>query len=353
VRTLSRVIAALRRFVLAGVVTLVAAELSLQAAAWVIHRTGRGGAVGWRTSDLRVLCLGDSNTYGIWVQKDEAWPAVLQAHWNAATPDRKIEVINLAFPGTTSSRVLKNLPAVLDTFRPDLVLVMVGVNDWWSPPVAEGTRDAGLRLKAWLYEHVRLYRIVYMLQRQAFDPAKLHVNDSIRQGDLAPENQPDVVERVKALRAEMGRRIQAGESLEGLRKEVPESLQAPFEYEGKRFDLGMSVEGNDSGEKPADTLERSLVGIGRLARTSSGQLLVMTYPSNVFVYAAANRVVRGVTQRLDVRMLDLTPRFLQACATPTTKGCDRYFLSDQHPNAAGHVMVADAIAEQLRSMMQR
>ena len=351
-RTLGTATALLRRLALASLVALVAAEASLQAAAWALRRTGRGAA-GWRTGDVRVLCLGDSNTYGIWVEKAEAWPAVLQARWNAASPERRIEVINLAFPGTTSSRVLKNLPSVLDTFRPDVVVLMIGVNDWWSPPVADAGPDRALRLKAWLYQHVRLYRILYMLRRQAFDPGKLHVNDSIRRGDLAPENQPEVVERVKALRAELARRIQAGESLAGLRKEVPESLQAPFEYEGKRFDLGMSVEGNDSGEKPAETLERSLVAIERLARGSSGALLVTTYPSNVFVYDAANGVVRRATQRLGVPMLDLTPRFLAACGTATTKGCDRYFLSDQHPNAAGHALVADAIAEHLRSALIR
>lgn len=326
-------------------------ELSLQALAWLVAPGDREQLSRWNTGDVRVLCLSDSNTYGIWVQKSEAWPSVLQERWNATPRGRKVEVINVGFPGTTSSRVLKNLRALLDTFRPDVVFLMIGVNDWWSPPVAgTGPDDARLRLKSWLYEHVRLFRIFYMLQRTRFDSSKLHVNDSVIR-EMSSEDPADVVARVKAYRAELGRRIKAGESLEGVRKEVPESLQAPFEYDGSKFDLGMSVEGNDSGEEPADTLQRSLLEIEHIASRSPARLVLLTYPSNVFVYDAANGVTRETARKLRTRLLDLTPQFVSSCGAATTKGCDRYFLMDQHPNAEGHRLVADAVADHLHSLL--
>ena len=86
-------------------VGLLAAELALQIGSFFV---GLRGPAEWSAAGrpLRLLFLGDSNTYGIYVDPSEAYPRVLEKEWNrqpAATP---VEVLNLGFPGTNSSKGL-------------------------------------------------------------------------------------------------------------------------------------------------------------------------------------------------------------------------------------------------------
>ena len=69
---------------LAGVVVgLIVLEVVLQLAALSVGaRTERISSV-WVTGSLRVLSIGDSNTYGLWLERDESYPSQLEAHWNA------------------------------------------------------------------------------------------------------------------------------------------------------------------------------------------------------------------------------------------------------------------------------
>lgn len=70
----------------------------------------------------RVVALGDSLTAAHGVRPAEAWPALLAelTGW---------EVINGGVSGDTSEGGLQRLPALLDEYRPALVLVTLGGND--------------------------------------------------------------------------------------------------------------------------------------------------------------------------------------------------------------------------------
>jgi hypothetical protein len=88
-------------------------ELGLQAAAVWMRRDGQS-PVAWVTGRRRVLCLGDSNTYGLSLgDRTDAWPQQLEKLWNAVTPSRPAEVLNPGYPGTNSSRPRRDLPAIL------------------------------------------------------------------------------------------------------------------------------------------------------------------------------------------------------------------------------------------------
>ena len=56
-----------------------------------------------------MLALGDSNTYGLWVEPAESYPAVFERRWNADPARRPIEVLNLGFPGTNASMVRRDI----------------------------------------------------------------------------------------------------------------------------------------------------------------------------------------------------------------------------------------------------
>jgi len=77
-----------------------------------------GGSAG------RILCAGDSFTYGVGDETDGSWPQYLR-EWLGPG----FAVVNVGWPGANSSLVAANLPRWIEKHRPDLVLVMIGMNN--------------------------------------------------------------------------------------------------------------------------------------------------------------------------------------------------------------------------------
>jgi acyl-CoA thioesterase-1 len=101
-------------------------RVSLAAALLVIGLGGCGGSPtsSVREGALRYVALGDSYTIGTSVSSDASWPSQLVAR----VPDLQL-VANLAVNGYTSADLIdEELPA-LTGLRPDLVTLLIGVND--------------------------------------------------------------------------------------------------------------------------------------------------------------------------------------------------------------------------------
>jgi len=114
--------------VLGILLALVLSEALLQAGAWIVRFRGQPGLT-WSGSGRRIICVGDSNTYGLYPDRTPAYPAVLQWRWNAQTGMAAAEILTLGVPGTNSSKPHGNLDPVLHAFAPDLVLIMIAAND--------------------------------------------------------------------------------------------------------------------------------------------------------------------------------------------------------------------------------
>lgn len=94
-----------------------------------------------RAGVFRILCLGDSVTFGFRVPRvlprspgdyDPTWlpyPALLENALRAANPGREIEVVPLAVPGYTSHQGLAWLRRDIDRYAPDVVTACFGWND--------------------------------------------------------------------------------------------------------------------------------------------------------------------------------------------------------------------------------
>lgn len=125
------------RLLLATVVPLIVVESVLQLGALAVaafvasrERAGAGAA--------SVLCIGDSNTYGLGASRaDCSYPAVLETLLRDAHDARDggaARVVNAGWPGRNSRSALELLPRQLQEFRPRRVVILVGVNDFWSHP---------------------------------------------------------------------------------------------------------------------------------------------------------------------------------------------------------------------------
>jgi hypothetical protein len=77
---------------------------------------------------FRILCMGDSSTFGLQVGDDEAYPQLLGRELARAYPG-KFEVINLGVPGYSSRQGIELLRRQGLGFAPDLVTFAFGTND--------------------------------------------------------------------------------------------------------------------------------------------------------------------------------------------------------------------------------
>lgn len=90
---------------------------------------------------IRILCLGDSVTFGFRVpmtrkdrpmefdRSDLPYPAVIEQLLREANPGREIEVINMGTPGHTSGQGLALLRRDIAWLQPDIVTACFGWND--------------------------------------------------------------------------------------------------------------------------------------------------------------------------------------------------------------------------------
>ncbi len=140
-------------------ITLVVAEAALQVAALLVRGREGGGKAGAH----RVLCIGDSHTYGALVPAEESYPGHLQRLLDEQAPGA-YAVVNLGIPGQSTTQVRNRLRAAIGSLRPELIVVWCGVNNAWNR--RESTAATGSL--PWsldgVLSHLRLYRLVRVWQ---------------------------------------------------------------------------------------------------------------------------------------------------------------------------------------------
>lgn len=121
---------------------------------------------------FRIMCLGDSWTYGQNVNIDDTYPRRLRALLEQEYPGARFEVLNVAVQGYASYHGVRLLRSLID-FRPDVVVIAFAMNDFGMRGARE--RDPGAarvmeRVGA-ILERVELYKLArYWLLLLKFRP---------------------------------------------------------------------------------------------------------------------------------------------------------------------------------------
>lgn len=88
------------------------------------------------TTLVKILCMGDSWTFGAGADPGYSYPVQLQLLLDKENL-HKYRVYNLGIPGLHSEKLLRYLPEFLKKYEPNIVIILIGKNDIWNYPPSE------------------------------------------------------------------------------------------------------------------------------------------------------------------------------------------------------------------------
>jgi len=267
-------------------------ELALQAAGPLVQR-----AMARRQPDaspdarLTILCVGDSNTFGLHMPQLYAYPALLQSRLEQRFHS-PVTVANRGVPGHNSAQVLAALPQDLADTRPDLVLVLCGINDAWNTS-AEARGALGL------IEQLKLVRLVRVLLSGVTTATPFAIRTDER-GEF-------VVDRGSGeQRVNMGADGAAVRSGKALQQHVRAGLEAIVERCA------------DAGATP----------------------VLMTYAEFQGEFAGLNATARALAADRGLLLVDHERAFGERFSVD---GYESLMLNDHHPNLRGYQLMAEQV----------
>lgn len=266
-----------------------------------------------------ILCIGDSNTYGIHLPVHHSYPGRLQSLLDRA-PESSWRVVNLGYPGQNSAQVRARLAENLRHYRPEVVICWIGVNNTWSPAMRhlwdwpDSEPEPGLLAR--LLQGSRALGALRMGWNRLVPPG---------QGETRPPP-PGVAE------AFAGTRPAAGAEERGAGLGTVEEVR-PDEVAGSAV----------------PDLERSLrVDLRRIRAISEehgARLLLIDYPlPGRSRQAAVNPVVRAFARENGVALVGVAKRLL---ALGNRYGWEQVLFADHHATAAGNYVVANLVLREL------
>lgn len=349
------------KVLLIPLVVVVGIELFLQLGALIVAGTVRDRPTGWSTENTRVLALGDSNTFGIYLEEHESYPSQLEKMWNERHPDNLIEVLNLGYPGTNSFLVANSVDEIIESFEPDIVLLTIGVNDMFTAseyveadPEAVDFIDR-LNPITLLRRYSRLYKLIYITKQggEAFDLSLATTKGQTTKpgdGELVKEREllkwsDDVEERMQNVLNFKKANVDTTDDSKGLAEAIT--------FGDKKFSL-ISAEQNaamlptkldpvsSNTEYGYHYLHNNIASIQKKVELAGADFYLLDYAASETFYLVANQVLRSYRDNNhDTRFIDVAEEFAKIC--PVSKECQDLFLPDFHPNKKGYEKVASLI----------
>ena len=131
----------------------------------------------------RIVCFGDSSTFGIGATMEDTWPFQLEQQLNhtfqiatSSLTDSKrarshFQVINAGVPGYTSHQGLQHMRQEIDRLQPDIVFASYANNDFWTWDNQTDAQHAN-RLQRWSLRKTLLHSHTVQLLDEAIRPTR-------------------------------------------------------------------------------------------------------------------------------------------------------------------------------------
>lgn len=275
---------------------LLGLELALRGIGLVAKDDGRdSGGVCTLGAPRRIVCIGDSNTYGIHLSPEESYPGQLAARL-AELPGYPWRVENLGLPGKNSAEVRAELAGHLDRFRPEIAIVWIGTNTTWSRAKAhlwereDEPSDVGWRETL---ESMRVVRMVRIWSDRAAPTAPAGAADAADAPD-APEaataaaTTADSAATTTSNTTARADFVEPGEAEQERRRRLPKL--APDELR-RRVELDISR-------------------VAAICKERGVRLLLLDYPYNLrHLDDSVNPAIRAAAERAGVPLLSLAEHF--------------------------------------------
>jgi len=282
----------------------------------------------WREFDrkppdgkLRIVTMGDSSAFGWEVKRGESLAASLEREFDARYPRLPVEFINCGVPGHTVKQGLILLQQRVLGFRPDIITITYGWNDWrCNPDWLSFQHELVIHrfrwylLSSWLLEHSRLAQGIGILhiKRQV----RSRLNDDI--GLLLPVGQtPGSSPRIRFFRESLDRLIDVCRArhidVMFLPVSTPEPLYRQFQE----------------------------------VAVDKGILMVNLEPE---LRAEHDRIIRAQGLPLTLPPSS-TGGLISGGDFDRIRGDQILFLDSCHPNPRGYTFIAGQVAPQLRKLV--
>ncbi|HEW81572.1 MAG TPA: hypothetical protein ENH18_04295 [Nitrospirae bacterium] len=268
-----------------------------------------------KDNTYRILCIGDSSTYGLGSTDSEkySYPAQLHTLLNTQSSNNEFEVVNLGVRGINSSQVVNRFKYNILKYNPDMVIVMIGINDGWNLEESNILKYYNERFikKLLLSLELIVNRLkVYQFMKLVFIPQDL---------DISTENLEDS-------------------------SSPSELIIAPYNDETRRKGFRFSYRNPMKASAFYHALNDNITSMVKIAESQHIQAVFMTYHAGG--YGGVNKIINQIYAQLSVPIVDIGSVFKQAKKLELdVRGPDKW-----HPNDLGYSLIAKSIYNDMISL---
>ena len=124
--------------------------------------------------EVRIICVGDSTTFGMFVDYNSTYPMLLEKLLQKEYPEEKVSVLNAGIPGASSRQVKRVFQLYVANYKPDIVIWRKGAMLTDSYEILPIPKQ---RILLWnfLYKS-RLFRIINVFMDKGFPDKPTHLD---------------------------------------------------------------------------------------------------------------------------------------------------------------------------------
>lgn len=124
-----------------------------QYAKWQLNSLGYRGPE-LRPGTIRIICMGASETFGMYEAPDQEYPRQLERDLNSGMPTGLFQVVNVAYAGETVPTAILRAPQIIAQIHPSYAVIYPDFTSYTHEPSAPSATQARMSFESRLAERV-------------------------------------------------------------------------------------------------------------------------------------------------------------------------------------------------------